>query len=44
VFPNLPNDINKAHQNPGIDIPFSCIPRIQKKTYEDISFEKIGKK
>ena len=29
---------------PNFDIPISCIPRIQKNSYEDISFEKIGKK
>ena len=37
-------DKNITKPNLGIYIPFSCIPRIQKKSYEDISFEKIGKK
>jgi hypothetical protein len=41
---NLDNKRNITQPNLGIYIPFSCIPRIQKKTYEDISFEKIGKK
>jgi hypothetical protein len=39
VLPILPKE-----QNLGIYIPISCIPRIQKKKFEDISFEKIGKK
>lgn len=42
----LPNILNKSltQQNLKINIPYSCIPRIQKKLYPDISFEKIGKK
>ena len=44
VLPNIANDKNITHPNLGIYIPYSCIPRIQKKSYEDISFEKIGKK
>jgi hypothetical protein len=44
VLPNIVNDKNITKPNIGIYIPFSCIPRIQKKSYEDISFEKIGKK
>jgi len=41
---NIPNDNIITQQNLGIDIPISCIPRIQKKAYDDISFEKIGRK
>ena len=41
---NIPNDNIIRQQNLGIDIPISCIPRIQKKAYDDISFEKIGRK
>ena len=44
VLPNIANYKNITHPNLGIYIPYSCIPRIQKKSYEDISFEKIGKK
>jgi hypothetical protein len=45
VLPNIVNDDKIITQpNLGIYIPYSCIPRIQKKSYEDISFEKIGKK
>ena len=36
VLPNIPQP------NLGIYIPYSCNPRIQ--SYEDISFEKTGKK
>ena len=39
----LQNKVN-TQPNLGIDIPISCIPRILKNSYEDISFEKIGKK
>jgi len=39
----LQNIVN-TQPNLGIDIPISCIPRILKNSYEDISFEKIGKK
>ena len=44
VLPNIANYKNITQPNLGIYIPYSCIPRIQKKSYEDISFEKIGKK
>ena len=45
VLPRIGSDKNVVTQpNFRIYIPPSCIPRIQKKTYEDISFEKIGKK
>ena len=44
VLPNIANDKNITQPNLGVYIPYSCIPRIQKKSYEDISFEKIGKK
>ena len=44
VLTNIVNDKNITQPNLGIYIPYSCIPRIQKKSYEDISFEKIGKK
>jgi hypothetical protein len=44
VLTNIVNEKNITQPNLGIYIPYSCIPRIQKKSYEDISFEKIGKK
>ena len=44
LLPTLVKDKNISKPNLGFDIPISCIPRIQKKSYEDISFEKIGKK
>ena len=44
LLPNIVNDNNITQPNIGFDIPISCIPRIQKNSYEDISFEKIGKK
>ena len=43
-LPKIVKDKNISQTNLGYDIPISCIPRIQKKSYEDISFEKIGKK
>ena len=43
-LPKIVKDKNISQTNLGFDIPISCIPRIQKKSYEDISFEKIGKK
>jgi hypothetical protein len=43
VLPKISNDKNVVTV-PNLEIPPSCIPRIQKKSYEDISFEKIGKK
>ena len=43
VLPRIGSDKNVVTQpNFRIYIPPSCIPRIQKKSYEDISFEKIG--
>ena len=43
-LPKIVKDKNISQTSLGYDIPISCIPRIQKKSYEDISFEKIGKK
>ena len=43
VLPNIVNDPILTRPNPVSNIPYSCIPRIQ-KIYPDISFEKIGKK
>ena len=43
VLPNIVNDKNLTQPNQVVNIPYSCIPRIQ-KIYPDISFEKIGKK
>jgi Zn-dependent M32 family carboxypeptidase len=43
VLPRIGSDKNVITQpNFRIYIPPSCIPKIQKNTYEDISFEKIG--
>ena len=44
VLPKIGNYKNLIKQNLFDNIPNSCIPRIQKKLYPDISFEKIGKK
>ena len=44
VLPNIVNDKNLTQPNLVVNIPYSCIPKIQKKLYPDISFEKIRKK
>ena len=44
LLPTIVKDKNISQPKLGFDIPISCIPRIQKKSYEDISFDKIGKK
>ena len=44
LLPTIVNDKNIAKPNLGFDITISCIPRIQKNSYEDINFEKIRKK
>ena len=42
-LPKVVKDKSLSQPNLRFDIPISCIPRIE-KSYEDISFEKIGKK